>query len=280
MNTTSEILTVNGTVLNTLATNIDSITGRLRAPGRRTSNLALPGMHGELWIPNKKFEANSIVLPMWVAGCDADGAIPSDSSARKEFFKRVNELVGVFKGTDELLDVRWTQPDGTVRQCWAEATDVFDFTADAAPTGRVGVILSIPGAFWQDVTETSQTFTGTTASVKPSKFAGSTAPMEDMVYTFVGPRTNPGITFQDGSWFAYAAALTAGQTLTVDSGEWELTGAGGLVPDYTKLSHDGADGNWGTLPPMPTAANVNLDGSATTAASSVTFTGHRKFLIG
>lgn len=279
MQTTEELFTVNGVVLNTLAKNIDTIAGRLRAPAHRTGNLALPGMHGELWIPNKRYQANTIVLPMWVIGCDDDGAIPTGSTARREFFARVNELVGVFKSPSTLLDVRWTQPDGSVRQCWAESTAVFDFTADAAPTGRVGVVLTIPGAFWQDVDESTQTFTGPTASVKPTKFVGATAPMEDMVYTFVGPRTNPGITFQDGSWFQYQAALAAGQTLTVDSGEWELSGVG-FTPDYTKLVHDGADGNWGTLPPMPAAASVNLDGTATTAASSVTFQGRRKFLIG
>lgn len=277
--TTAETFTVNGVVLNTLAKNIASIAGRLRAPATRTKNLALPGMHGELWIPNKRYQANTLALPMWVQGCDDDGSIPDDSSRLKEFWKNVEALVGVFKSTGELLDVRWTQPDGTVRQCWAEATDVFDFTTDAAAMGRVGVILQIPGAFWQDVNESTQTFTGTTAAVKPTKFAGSTAPMEEMKYTFVGPRTNPGITFQDGSFFRYDAALTGAQTLVVDSGEWELTGTG-FTPDYTKLVHDGADGNWGTLPPMPTAATVNLDGTATTSASSVTFAGRRKYLIG
>lgn len=281
METTTETISVNGTALNTLAKNIESLTGRLRAPGHRTANLALPGMHGELWIPNKKYNANTIVLPMWVVGCDDDGSIPNGSNARREFFANVEALVGLFKSTGQLLDVRWTKADGQVRQCWAESTDTFDFTTDPSPLGRVGVILTIPGAFWQDTADLTQIFNGpATGGVKPTKFAGSTAPMEDLVYTFVGPRTNPGITFQDGSFFRYQAALAAGQQLVVDSGEWTLTGTG-FVPDYAKLVHDGEDGIWGALPPMPGAAQtINLDGTATTAASSVTLKGRRKFLIG
>lgn len=281
MQTTTETLSVNGTVLNTLAKNITSLTGRLRAPAHRTDNIAVPGMHGELWVPNKKFGANTITLPMWVQGCDDDGAIPQGSSKRREFFARVDELVGLFKGTKELLDVRWTLPDGSVRQCWAEATDVFDFTTDSEAKAAVGVVLTVPGAFWQDVNEISQTFAGAGASVKPTKFAGGSAPIDDMIYEFTGPWDGPGIHFQDGSWFLYSDTIPAGQGLTIDCGEWELTGTGGFVPNYSKLTHDGEDSSWGSLPAMPAAApSITLDGTGRTGASQVVFRGRRKYLIG
>lgn len=275
--TTTETLTVNGVVLNTLAKNISSLAGRLRAPAYRTGNVVVPGSHGELWVPNKKFQANTITFPMWVVGCDDDGEIPGGSNRRKEFFKRVDELVTLFKSPN-LLDIVWTTARDETRRCWAEALDVLDFTTDASPKGMVGVVLTIPGSFWEDTTTKTQTLTGTGTTLTPTNFQGGSAPMENLVYTIKGPWTNPRATFSDGSWFQYSAALTSAHTLTVDSGEWELTGAGGLVADYSKISHDGADSVWGALP--ASAAAITLSGSARTTASAFTITGKRKFLVG
>lgn len=281
MQTTTEILSVNGTVLNTLAKNIDTLTGRLRAPAYRTGNITIPGAHGDLWVPDKRYQPNSIALPMWVQGVDDDGAIPSGVTERAQFFANVNTLVGIFKTPGALLDVRWTQPDGSVRQCYAEAADVFDFTVDAAPKGLVGVVLTLPYPFWQDTASISTRFIATNTTIAPVDWQGSTAPVEDMVYLIEGPWTNPGLQFWDGSWWQYNAAIPAGETLTVDSGEWTLTGSTGVTVDYSKMTHDGADGVWGTLPPVPAAApDITLLGSGRTTASGVTLTGHRKFLIG
>lgn len=275
--TTAETLTVNGVVLNTLAKNISSLAGRLRAPAYRTGNISIPGMHGELWIPNKKYQANIVTLPMWVVGCDDDGEIPVGSNRRKEFFKRVDELVTLFK-SPTLLDIVWTTARDEARRCWAEALDVLDFTTDASPKGMVGVVLTIPEAFWEDLANKTQTLTGTGASLTPTNFQGGSAPMEDLVYKFTGPWTNPRATFSDGSWFQYSAALTASQTITIDSGEWELTGGGGLTADYSKISHDGTDAVWGALP--ASAAAIALSGTARTTASQFQITGKRKFLVG
>lgn len=275
--TTVEKFSVDGVNLNTLAKNISSLTGRLRAPAFRTGNVVLPGSHGEAWIPNKKFQANTLTLPMWVVGCNDDGEIPTGSTKRREFFKRVNELVALFK-SPELLDVQWVQADGSVRQCYAEALDVLDFTVDASPTGLVGVVLTIPSAFWQDLTDKTQTFSGAISTATPTNFQGGSAPMEDLVYRIGGPWTNPEATFSDGTWFRYNAAIPAGQTLVVDCGEWTLTGEGGMVPDYSKLEHDGEDGVWGALP--ASAAAIELSGSARTGATSFIITGKRKFLVG
>ena len=278
--TTAETLSVNGVNLNTLAKNISSLTGRLRAPAARTENAIIPGMHGELWIPNKKYQANTITLPMWVEGCDDDGGIPAESTRRREFFKNVNALVSLFKAPG-LLDVRWTKADGQVRQCFAEATDVFDFTTDSEGLARVGVVLTIPGAFWQDVNQTTQAWTGNLATVSATSFVGGSAPIENTIIELKGPWTNPQVVFPDGSWVMYSAALTSAQTLIIDSGEWDLTGVGGLTPDFTKLTHDGADAYWGALPAAPSAApTITLNGTARTSATSFTLRGRRKYLIG
>src|SRR5687768_5894726 len=95
--TTSETLSVDGVVLNTLAKNIETLTGRLRTPPLRGSNLSIPSRHGALHTATKVYDENEIVLPMWVAGCDDDGEIPYFGSARKEFFKNLDELSNLFR---------------------------------------------------------------------------------------------------------------------------------------------------------------------------------------
>lgn len=277
-NTTTEILTVDGVVLNTLAKNISSLTGRLRAPAVRTSNILVPGRHGALYSPNKKYDQALITLPMWVVGSDDDGAIPEGSTARREFFKRIDELTKLFKKTSGLLDVRHTLPDGSVRQCYAESLDVMDFTTDASPRGLFSVNLTVPEVFWQDVDTRSQVLAANGASVVASDFAAATAPMEDLVYRLDGPWTSPRLTFADGSFVAVNQAIPAGQGMSVDSGNWDLTGHNGFVPDYTKIQHDGADSYWAALP----AENqtITLTGADRTAATQLTVTGRRKFLVG
>lgn len=275
--TTTEILTVNGVLLNTLAKNVESLAGRLRAPAFRTGNIVIPGSHGEMWVPNKKFQANTLALPMWVVGCNDDGAIPSGSSKRREFFKRIDELVTLFKGP-ELLDMRHTLADGSIRQALVECLDVIDFSHDPSPRGMVGVVLTMPGSFWRDVADKVQTFPGNLAVADPSTFRGGSAPMEDLVYELVGPWSNPKITFSDGTFFRYDEVIPADRSLIVNCGEWDLEGTGGLVPDFTKLVHDGADPIWGALP--ASAAAITLEGTGKTSATAFRITGRRKFLVG
>ena len=64
MITTDEVLTVNGVALNTLAYNITSFTGRIRVPGRRGADSIVPGRHGSIRSPGKRYEAAEVVLTM------------------------------------------------------------------------------------------------------------------------------------------------------------------------------------------------------------------------
>lgn len=281
--TTAEVLTVDGVVLNTLAKNIESLSGRLRTPSKRTSNVVVPGRHGSTRVGGKKFSENMIVLPMWVLGCDDDGAIPEDSTERIEFFARVNELSRLFMGRDELLDVRHTQPDGSVRQCFADVLDALDFTTESdPPIGKFGVSMVVPDAFWQDLEERTQTKSSVNPSATFSILAGATAPMEDLTVTLEGPWTNPRLTFDDGSWLQYNDAFTAGQGIEINAGTWTLTGVGDFDPVLSSLQYSGASSHWIAIPPTDSTngPRVTFGGTDRTAESTVTITGRRKFLLG
>lgn len=281
--TTEEILSVNGVVLNTYAKNIESLTGRLRTPAKRTSNVVVPGRHGAKRTPAKKYDQNVITLPMWVIGCEDDGSIPTGTTQRELFFRNVDELSQLFLGRDEMLDVRHTLPDGSIRQCFADVLDAIDFTTESAnPVGKFGVSLVVPGAFWQDLSERTEQESAQGASGTFQEFQGATAPMEDLQITIMGGWSNPRLTFSDGSWVQYNGVFSNTQGIIIDSETWSLTGVGGFVPNLSSLVYSGTSSHWVSLPPekSDTAPVVQFGGTGRAVSSSVTLSGRRKFLVG
>ena len=280
-NTTTETLSVNGVVLNNYAYNIESLTGRLRTPAKRTSNVVVPGRHGAVRTAGKKFDQNVLTLPMWVVGGDEDGGIPVDSTARRQLFDNLDLLSHLFLGTDGILDIRHTLPDGSVRQCFADVLDAIDFTTYSAdPLAKFGVSLTVPDAFWQDVSDLSQQLQANGSSVLFTDFAGATAPMETLTATINGPWNNPKLTFSDGSWVQYSASFTSTQGIIINSSNWSLTGVGSVTPSLNALTYSGGN-RWMSIPPTgkdPVA--VTLAGSARTTATKLTLAGRRKFLVG
>jgi hypothetical protein len=281
--TTRETLTVDGVVLNTLAKNIESLTGRLRTPPKRTQNIRVPGRHGTIRTNGKKFDENIISLPMWVVGSDDDGRIPTGETERAMFFSNVDQLSRLFIGRDTELDVRHTLPDESVRQCFADVLDAIDFTTDVdPPVGKFGVNLVVSRAFWQDLDSTLQSKSALPASVRFQRFAGATAPMEDLVATIVGPWNAPRLTFDDGSWVQYNHVFGAGEGVVIDSGSWSLSGVGGHVPSLTKLTYYGMSSHWISVPATDheDGPRVTFTGADRTAESTLTLQGRRKFLVG
>lgn len=91
--TTGEWWEVNGTPLNTYATNIATLTGRLGVPQLRGSNWVVDGRDGEVFVP-KVVAARTISLGMWILGCDEDGAFPLDP--RVQFNENYAALMNLF----------------------------------------------------------------------------------------------------------------------------------------------------------------------------------------
>lgn len=285
--TTAETLTVNGVVLNTLAKNIKSLTGRLRAPALRTENVTVPGRHGTIRTPNKRYEEGQIVLPMWVKGSDDD----EGNISRSQFFENVDTLTQLFRPGAGLLSVIHTLPDGSQRRVLAECTEAIDMTMVAGgeyPYATFSVALRVPGVFWEDATastfDVSNTFNGDLTQLQ-----GATAPIEDAVFVIYGPATSVtvearynGGAMDDPQYFTYSGTIATGQTLTVDCGTWKLTGAGGLAIDYTKMFHTGG-ARFLTLAPGPVGGSpqmkVTMAGSVG-GTSKVRITARRKYLVG
>lgn len=278
-----ETLTINGTDMSSLVRNVESLAGLITTPQRRGDNIPVPGRHGQLSRSDRPFDAGTVVLPMWVVGADAatgDDLI-GDASVLA-YYARCDELIRLLHAPTLTID--HALPDGTVRRCVAEMSQSpLDFTRQLGHPlfGRVGVELTIPGAFWRDITPvTPVTFTTATGGANlMSAFAAATAPMVDLDVTF-GPSNNPQLTQPGGgSFIAYDGVITSGQTLTIhcdDTVATPLVGTGGLVPDYTKLRY---------LPPRWFELNPSVDltcvfthtGGGT---AQVTVAGRRAYLTG
>lgn len=281
--TTDEVLSVNGVVLNTLAKNIESLTGRLTTPAKRTSNVVVPGRHGAVRTRGKKYDQNVIVLPMWVVGSNDDGSIPKTTNERTLFFQNVDALTWLFAGGDAELDIRHTLPDGSIRQAFGDVLDTLDFsTSGHNPIGKFSVSITMSDPFWRDLNPVTATKVANGATITLPEFTGATAPMEDLVVQLVGPWNNPKLTFSDGSWVQYSDTFAAGKGVILDSGTWSLTGVGGYVPSLQKLTYGGTSSRWVALPAAGMGIpSVTLTGGAErTAATQVIVTGRRKYLVG
>lgn len=285
--TTAETLSVNGVVLNTLAKNITSLTGRLRAPALRTDNVTVPGRHGTLRTVNKRYEEGQIILPMWVRGNDDD----EGSIGRDTFYANVDTLTQLFRPGSGLLTLIHTLPDGSQREVLAECTEAINLTMTAGglwPYATFSVALRVPSVFWQDVNATSvdlaYNFNGNVTQLN-----GLTAPIEDAIYTLYGPFTSctvearyNGAAMDDPQYFTYSGTLGTGQTLVVNAGTWKLTGTGGLVVDYTKMFHTGS-ARFLEIAPPPVGGSPQLKvtmANAVSGTSKVNVSARRKFLVG
>lgn len=90
--TTPEYWAIDGVPLQTLAYNIASWGGSRQAPGpMRGSDVIVPRATGQKWMA-KTPDARTITLGMWVQGCNPDGSVPSNGSARSLFLENWNML--------------------------------------------------------------------------------------------------------------------------------------------------------------------------------------------
>lgn len=272
----AESLTVNGVSLETHAFMLTDASGLMTAPARRGENISVPGRHGRIPTRGKRYEQGEIVLNVWVDGCLADGSIPGESNALRQFELRRDEILRAFHAETVVVD--YTPDSGLTRRALCEVADVLDFTRiGAEPLARVSVALTIPQTFWFELhnqTHTASLANGGSTAATP--FAGATAPMDELTLTF-GPGNNPELG-QGPVFFAYDGVIGSGQTLVVNTGSWTASGTGGLVVDYSKLRHGGSP-RWFEMTPEDPAPTLNLLHTGG-GSMSVTVTGKRHFLTG
>lgn len=272
----TETLTINGVPLDTYAFLVTDISGIMVSPEKRGENVVVPGRHGRIRSTNKRFDSVDIVLPMWVNGSEADGTVPSGSTARGEWFKRRDELLRLLSA--DPLRLEFTRPDGHAVNVEAEFVTTLAFeTIGVQPEAQVSVGLTL-NEFWQDAVPVSQTISGPSGTIETlTAFEGATAPMADLLITFTGEVNNPMLTHGD-RWVQWNGVVEAGQQLVLNTSTWRPSPGTGTTwaPDFRMVS-------FGPGPTFfeldPTVAPFEIEFSHTGGVSaSCTVAGRRKYL--
>lgn len=265
---------------------VDGSGGLVQVPAKRGGNLQVPGMHGEMHVWAKKYGPGTVLLPMWVRGVNTDGTIPSgsDTAARLLYHANLRQLLAWFT-VDERLRVRHTLTDGTAREITGEVLDVIEPTQSGAgrtTLGRFTAALSCADPFWSDLADASATVPSTGASTSLAGFAGATAPMESLQIVLSGPLTNPRLAQPStGIFVQINRALSAGQTVTVDTGMWQVYGAPAMAGLFEQLTYGGrGTTRWFALRPGPGGVAPAVTLTATAGSGTAQITGRRRFNIG
>jgi hypothetical protein len=271
-----EQLTVNGVDLGSYAYMTTDVSGLLTVPALRGEDVVVPGRHGRIRTEGKRFDANEIVLPMWVVGSRPDGLIPGGGMER-EFYRRRDDLLQLFHADE--VELAFRRPDGLVLTAGAQVVDVMDFTRRyAEPLAMVSVALRLTDPFWVDATDVAQAITGVTGTTATlTLFDGSTAPIADARITFHGPVSNPRLAVGD-RWVQYNGVVAAGRELVLECGHWRASAGAGAAwsPDERQVYREPGPA-WFEFPPSRTpltATFIHTGGGS----ASVEIAGRRKFL--
>lgn len=273
-----ERLIANGVDLNAAWCKVEGLRELLAAASRRGENVTVPGRHGLIRTPRKKYNAVDVVVPMHVLGVNRTSGDPVTRAA-SQLHENIDYLLHVFH--TETVQLEYVRDDGTSRVAVAElAADpvVAVRERSAPPLARVSVALRLADAFWrstQDVSQTITGVTGTTASL--TAFAGSTAPIADCQVTFHGPGNNPRIAIGD-RWLQFNGVIGAGRQLVLDCEHWHASAGTGSAwsPSVLQVYREPGPA-WLEIPPSHDPLTVTFTHSGGGAAS-VEIAGRKAFL--
>lgn len=257
------------------------LSGLLSLPERRGENVPVPGRHGAVRTPRKRYGGRVAPFEILVRGFDyATGAAATSTEQARELVAANLDLLGRALALDEAPLVH-TMADESTRSVLAEARGAVDATRDKSGVlATVKVAFESASAFWRADTPTVASVAlanGGTGQL--AELDGCTAPIDDALIVF-GPGDPPRLTdLGSGTWVAYDTAIGGGRTLRLDCAEWEGAGTGGLVFDRTKLRTTPGVGRWLELTPTVGGPLVQLT-HANAGAMDVTVTARKAWMFG
>lgn len=151
--TTEEYWTVDGTPLNNLAYNIETLSGRRGIPPRRGSNIVVPYLPGTVWVPKQPHE-RQLTLGMWVQDKQDDGTIPSGEQARRaQLNDNIASLEALFGVYNTLLSIEQRVRTGSGLETWSAQAECvgtlpFEFDEGSQHYAKFVVELVLPYPFW------------------------------------------------------------------------------------------------------------------------------------
>lgn len=274
----AEQIIANGLELISPWCQVEDVSTMLAAAPRRGENVVVPGRHGVIRSPRKRYNPADIVIPMHVKGVDrATGAFVDDPVS--QLHDNIDHLLRVFHAETVLLE--YVRSDGTSR--YAD-TELFGEPVEmvreksSPPLARVSVALTLFNAFWRDAVSSSQTITGVDGTVQPlTAFEGASAPMQNLLITFTGPCNNPMLT-HGTRWVKYNGAIAAGRQLMLNTETWQVSSGTGTpwTPDFRDLEF-GEGATWLELDPSVTPFEITFN-HTTGSSATCTVAGRKAYL--
>lgn len=264
--TTEEFWDIDGTALNTLAFNIESLNGRSGVPVLRGDNVRIPYRSGAIW-REKEPDSRVITLGMWVQGADENGVIPSGAARRRKFNDNLDDLKRLYYVTWRQLSLtkRWAMSDG-LRTATALAEPVG--AMEPSMLGRHGArlvldfLLADPYFYGFSVASTLALATPLVINNDGHAIA------KKMTVRLNGPLTNPVLTnATNGVSVTYTGVISGGAYVDLDTDVYTaLTNLSANV--VANVTHNGARA-WMQL--VPGNNTLTLNASAGSGNAVLTF---------
>ncbi|MFJ8043788.1 hypothetical protein ACIRBX_25130 [Kitasatospora sp. NPDC096147] len=258
-----------------LVRDVEYRAGLIATPPVIGANATVPNRVGELWRP-KHHGPGKFTLALWLA---------PRTGGWQQVEAAWEDLLRVLARPHRLLTFERHTAAGQIRRCQGEVLSSLAPTPLGQSGMRLGVEVTIPSGYWEGtatVTNSSPAGTALPHALALAAFADATAPMENLAYRIDGPITAPTVTDTTdgpgGDSFTYTGQITAGQSLTVDSATWQLSGTGGLQPDPARLSLTGP-AVLRLAPGRPSSPpSVRLSGTNGGPGTALTVTGRPAYL--
>lgn len=237
--TTTETVSVDGVVLNTLGYNLTTLTGRSGIPPRRGENVEVAYRQGRYWVA-KSFDQRQETWSMFIVGADVNGLVPAQG-ARAQFNENLRLLKGMFGVRQRLLTLekKLELVSGLVTlSAAAECVNTLDPSSMAGGTRAVfSADLVFPDPFWYRPQIIESIGSAGATVTHPGNVEAT-----KMTIRFIGPLTNPQLTNTTRSpevWVSYAGSVLAGQTIEIDTEAFTAV-LGGGVNLVGNIRHEGS----------------------------------------
>jgi len=239
-------------------------------PGMIGDNLTVANRSGEVWRP-KVMGSGKFTVQLWLAG--------KTISAAQDAWRT---LLRATVRPHRLVRVQRTMASGEVIYCNAEVTGGVEPTHLALNVYRASITFNVPEGVWYSEKvyghETPAGHTGVTLYLPG--LAPSTAPLENLTYTFWGRVTNPHILDNtDGGYLdklTYSNTIASGKYLQFDAATWGIGGNtpaanNDITPTGRRLMTIGAE-RPGDTP------SVRFEGSSPDSKTKLRISGRRVYL--
>lgn len=209
-------------------------------PGLRAASLEVPGVGGEVPLPQAPIRAVDFVLKMVVNAVDQFNERPATYAERlRQLNTNVSELIRTFQvaqmtqGGWATITLHHDEINAVTSSGRLEASSEVEFDPGADYL-VVQFVFRLAHGVWRGAL-VRERFVGS-GTKKLTRLARSSAPIEGPLVVVVGPFTSVQATNEFGNGFRYDKAVPAGQAVAINPQNWSVSPAFTVDPDAETLA--------------------------------------------